>query len=158
MQIGMIGLGRMGGNMARRLLRAGCEVAGYDQSAEARATLAAEGLRAADSLVSLVTQLPAPRVIWLMVPAGAATDATLATLLEHLQSGDTVVDGGNAYYRDSQRRAAEMRDRAVHFIDCGVSGGVWGLANGYALMFGGPPEAAQAIAPFARASNPSSAT
>jgi len=155
MHIAMIGLGRMGGNMARRLMRNGCRVSGYDESAATREAFAREGVQAASSLGELVAALAPPRLLWLMVPAGAATDAALNTVAAHLQAGDTMVDGGNAYYRDSQRRGRELAARSIQFVDCGVSGGVWGLDNGYALMFGGTPEAAQAVTPFIRMLAPS---
>jgi 6-phosphogluconate dehydrogenase len=137
--------------MARRLARAGVRVAGYDATPGAADALASEGvLTAATSLSALVEGLPAPRVVWLMVPAGTATQRAIDTLATLLEPGDTVVDGGNANYKDSQRRAGELAARSLRYVDCGVSGGVWGLANGYALMFGGTPEAARAIEPFAR--------
>ncbi len=148
MQIGMIGLGRMGGNMARRLLRQGCAVRGFDESADTRQAFAAAGIPTHESVPALVAALTAPRVLWLMVPAGAPTDTVLAMLADHLEPGDTLVDGGNAYYRDSQRRGATLAARGIRFVDCGVSGGVWGLQNGYALMFGGSAEAAATVTPF----------
>jgi len=149
--IGLVGLGRMGGNMARRLARGGIRVVGHDATPGAADALAAEGvLSAASSLAALADALPAPRVVWTMVPAGSATESTIATLSAHLAPGDTIVDGGNANYRDSQRRAQDLASRRVQFVDCGVSGGVWGLANGYTLMFGGSAEAARAVEPFVR--------
>jgi 6-phosphogluconate dehydrogenase len=151
MQIGIVGLGRMGGNMARRLARGGMVVTGYDPDAAMRAELVRDGaIRDAASIEALVAALPAPRVVWLMVPAGETTTRALADLAERLAPGDLVVDGGNANYRDSQRRAAELSARGLLFADCGVSGGVWGLANGYALMFGGTTEAAARLEPYAR--------
>jgi 6-phosphogluconate dehydrogenase len=151
MQIGIVGLGRMGGNMARRLARGGVAVTGYDPDSATRAALAHEGaIRDAASLEALAAALPAPRVVWLMVPAGAATTTALDDLATRLAPGDLVVDGGNANYKDSQRRAGELAARGLLFADCGVSGGVWGLDNGYALMFGGAPEAAARLEPYAR--------
>ena len=151
LSIGLCGLGRMGGNMARRLARADVRVVGYDATPGAAETLRAEpSFTAAGSLPALVDALATPRVIWLMVPAGAPTQAAIDTLAALLAPGDTVVDGGNANYKDSQRRAAELAGRGIRFVDCGVSGGVWGLTNGYALMFGGTSEAAHAVEPFAR--------
>jgi 6-phosphogluconate dehydrogenase len=151
MQIGIVGLGRMGGNMARRLARGGVAVTGYDPDSATRAALAHEGaIRDAASLEALVAALPAPRVVWLMVPAGAPTTTALDDLAARLAPGDLVVDGGNANYKDSQRRAGELAARGLLFADCGVSGGVWGLDNGYALMFGGAPEAAARLEPYAR--------
>lgn len=149
--IGLVGLGRMGGNMARRLSRGGIRVVGHDATPGTADALAAEGvLSAASSPAALVDALPAPRVVWTMVPAGSATETTIATLSAHLAPGDTIVDGGNANYRDSQRRAQDLAARRLLFVDCGVSGGVWGLANGYTLMFGGSAEGARAVEPFVR--------
>jgi 6-phosphogluconate dehydrogenase len=151
MHIGIVGLGRMGGNMARRLARGGASVSGFDPDAAAAAALAKEGvLTAAPSLVELARALPAPRIVWLMVPAGAATELAIETIWPEMAAGDVIVDGGNANYKDSQRRAAALAAAGIHFVDCGVSGGVWGLENGYALMFGGSAAAAALIAPFAR--------
>lgn len=149
--IGLVGLGRMGGNMARRLARGGIRVVGYDATPGAASALASDGVLAAvSSLAALVEALPAPRVVWTMVPAGSATETTIAGLASRLAAGDTIVDGGNANYKDSQRRARELAPGGVQFVDCGVSGGVWGLENGYALMFGGSEEGARAIEPFVR--------
>ncbi|RRN53917.1 decarboxylating 6-phosphogluconate dehydrogenase [Pseudoxanthomonas sp. SGNA-20] len=145
MDIGMVGLGRMGGNMALRLARGGHRVVGYDPGATARG--AAPELETVESLQALVEALPAPRAVWLMVPAGAPVDSTLDRLLPLLQPGDVVVDGGNSNYRDSERRAARCRDAGVHFLDCGTSGGVWGLQEGYSLMVGGEAEAVALLRP-----------
>jgi 6-phosphogluconate dehydrogenase len=151
MQIGMIGLGRMGANMARRLAAGGVEVRAFDVSPMARAALAGvANVSAPETLVDLVGGLRAPRVLWCMLPAGAPTEDTLAQLEAILAPGDALVDGANAFYRDSMRRAAEFAQRGLHFVDAGVSGGVWGLRNGYALMLGGSPEAVAQVAPFAR--------
>ncbi|RIH86079.1 6-phosphogluconate dehydrogenase, NAD(+)-dependent, decarboxylating [Calidithermus terrae] len=155
MDLAMIGLGRMGGNMARRLLRGGFGVVGYDRSPEAVRALAAEGLAAAPSLEALRDLLPAPRTVWVMLPAGSATEAVLEELAGVLEPGDLVIDGGNAYYKDSQRRAAWLGERGLLFADVGVSGGVWGLENGYGLMFGGPPGVAARLEPVLRALAPS---
>ena len=149
--LGLVGLGRMGANMARRLARGGVLVVGFDATRGAAEALAKESaVAAADSIAALAAMLPAPRVVWTMVPAGAATQETIDALASHLAPGDTIVDGGNANYRDSQRRAQELERRGLRFVDCGVSGGVWGLENGYALMFGGDAQAARAVEPFAR--------
>ncbi len=151
MDIGIVGLGRMGGNMARRLARGGVRVTGFDPDAKVAATLAAEGVLApAATLVDLAHALPAPRVVWLMVPAGAATELAIETVWPELRKGDVIVDGGNANYKDSQRRATALAAAGIHFVDCGVSGGVWGNDNGYALMFGGSAAAAAILAPYAR--------
>jgi len=151
LQIGMVGLGRMGANMARRLARGGVEVIGFDPDADARAALAAEaGCSTADNMEALIHALPAPRTVWLMVPAGEPTEETLAALAPRLLAEDVIVDGGNAFYKDSVRRAVELASYGVRFVDCGVSGGVWGLEYGYGLMFGGSPGAARAIEPFVK--------
>jgi len=143
LSLGLVGLGRMGSNMARRLARGGVRVVGCDATPGAASALGQEGvIVAADSVAALVAALPAPRVVWTMVPAGAATQATIDALAAHLAPGDTIVDGGNANYKDSQRRARELGERGLRFVDCGVSGGVWGRENGYALMFGGDAQAA----------------
>ena len=150
MDIGIVGLGRMGGNMARRLARGGVRVSGFDPDSQVRRALAADAIGEADSLAALVRALPAPRVILLMIPAGDPTQRALDELAGLLAPGDLVVDGGNANYRDSQARASALAARRIRFVDCGVSGGVWGLDNGYALMFGGDAEAAATLAPYAR--------
>ena len=137
--LGMIGLGRMGGNMAERLRRAGHTVVGYDQAA---------GVRDVASLKELVEALPAPRVVWVMVPAGAPTYQTIASLSELLSAGDVVVDGGNSRYTDDQRHAADLAPQGIGFVDCGVSGGVWGLTEGYALMCGGSEQDVAVVQPF----------
>jgi len=151
MHIGIVGLGRMGANMARRLATGGVSVVGYDPAADARAALAADSsCSCVDSLDALVHALPTPRVVWLMVPAGERTDAVLADLTPRLHSEDVIVDGGNAFYKDSVRRAVELASYGIRFVDCGVSGGIWGRTQGYALMFGGSHAAAHAIEPYAR--------
>ncbi len=137
MELGMIGLGRMGGNMAQRLLRGGHKVVGFDPDAGARAALEGDGGGSAESLQALVAALPAPRVVWMMVPAGRITDGTVDTLAGLLAPGDVVIDGGNSNYKDTLRRAAALAARRIGYVDCGTSGGVWGLAEGYALMIGG---------------------
>jgi 6-phosphogluconate dehydrogenase len=141
----MVGLGRMGGAMARRLQAGGHAVVGYDPGAAAREALAAAGVPCASSLEDLVARCEAPRAVWVMVPAGTATEETLARWAALLSPGDLLVDGGNSRYIDSRRRAAEFAARGISFLDCGTSGGVWGLREGYCLMVGGEPEA------FARA-------
>ncbi len=147
MRVGMIGLGRMGANMAQRLLRGGHEVVGFDPRPEARGDIEAKGAQSADSLAALVAKLPAPRILWLMVPAGTITDDTLALLAPLLAAGDTVIDGGNANYNDTLRRAKAHAGRQVHYIDCGTSGGIWGLEEGYSLMIGGDKAAVENLRP-----------
>ncbi len=137
MELGMIGLGRMGGNMARRLLRGGHRVVVFDPDPDAAAALAGEGAVPADSIDDLVGRLSAPRAVWMMVPAGDATESTLEAVAALLSPGDAVIDGGNSNYRDSARRAETLRDHGLHLLDVGTSGGVWGLAEGYCLMIGG---------------------
>ena len=155
MQIGMIGLGRMGANMTRRLARAGVGVTAFDAAETARAAVAVEpGVDPVGDLDALVAALPSPRVVWLMLPAGDITEATITTVAGKLAAGDAIVDGGNANYRDSKRRAALLAERGIHFVDAGVSGGIWGLDNGYSIMFGGTPAAAALVEPFIRALAP----
>ena len=147
----MVGLGRMGANMARRLARGGVRVHAFDVSPMARAALADEpGVAAVDALGPLAKALPAPRLVWLMLPAGEITRRTLEALAPLLASGDIVVDGANAYYKDSMQRAQALAQRGLRFVDAGVSGGVWGLKNGYAIMLGGAPEAVEHVVPFVR--------
>ena len=155
MRIGMAGLGKMGGNMTRRLLRKGIEVVGYNRSAAVVRQLASEeGMLPATSLAELVGQLPAPRIVWLMLPAGSATEQTLHELAVLLEPGDILVDGGNANYHDSQRRAAQLATQAIGFVDAGTSGGVWGLENGYCMMVGGSEEHVHRLEPVLKALAP----
>jgi 6-phosphogluconate dehydrogenase len=148
MQPAMIGLGRMGGNMARRLMAAGHEVIAYSATAKTREAFAKEtGAVAASSLAELASRLKPPRVIWLMVPA-AAVDNTLRELAGLVETGDILVDGGNSYYIDDIRRAKELAPRGVHYVDCGTSGGVWGLERGYCLMIGGEEAAVKRLDPI----------
>ena len=149
MQFGIIGLGRMGANMARRLRRGGVEITVFNRSPEVAHSLAKEtGAVACETLAQMVDKLAAPRIIWLMLPAGEATDAALTILSTLLAPGDLVVDGANAYYKDSMRRAGELAKKNIRFADAGVSGGVWGLENGYALMVGGEREAIRELEPY----------
>jgi 6-phosphogluconate dehydrogenase len=150
MELGMVGLGKMGAPMATRLTRGGHRVVVHDLDREALATAAGVGCEAAASLDALVGALSRPRVVWVMVPAGQPTEEAISALAARLELGDVVVDGGNSYYRDSMRRAAELRKRGVLLVDAGTSGGVWGLEDGYALMVGGEPEAVAHVAPALR--------
>jgi 6-phosphogluconate dehydrogenase len=145
MQLGIVGLGRMGANMALRLQRGGHEVTGFDASAPTRERATGAGIAAAGSLRELVQKLALPRVVWLMVPAGAAVDSVLDELSPLLQSGDTIIDGGNSNYHDSMRRADKMLGSGITYIDCGTSGGVWGLEHGYSLMLGGDEQAIERL-------------
>ena len=147
MQLGMIGLGRMGANMVRRLMRAGHSCVVHDVSAEATRALAGEGAVPGLSLDEFVSQLAPPRAIWLMVPAGAV-DATLASLTPLLGRGDAVIDGGNSFYRDDVDRAQRLAGRGIHYVDCGTSGGVFGLERGYCLMIGGEAEVVRRLDPI----------
>src|SRR6516165_6042050 len=136
MQLGMIGLGRMGSNMVRRLLKGGHQCVAFDMSAKAVAELAAEKATPASSLEDLTKKLAKPRAVWLMVPA-AAVDETIANVLPSLEPGDILIDGGNSYYIDDIRRAKELASRQIHYVDVGTSGGVWGLERGYCMMIRG---------------------
>ncbi|MGN6113342.1 MAG: phosphogluconate dehydrogenase (NAD(+)-dependent, decarboxylating) [Luteimonas sp.] len=148
MELGMIGLGRMGGNMAQRLLRGGHKVVGFDPDANARKALEGDGGGSADSLQALVAALPAPRILWMMVPAGKITDGTVDALAGLLAAGDVVIDGGNSNYKDTLRRAAALAPNGIGYVDCGTSGGVWGLAEGYSLMIGGDKAVVDRLRPI----------
>jgi 6-phosphogluconate dehydrogenase len=147
MRLGMVGLGRMGGNMAVRLQRAGHEVVGFATGASSREAAAGRGTEVVDSLDGIVAGLEPPRMVWLMVPAGEATESTVTALGKLLEDGDLVVDGGNSHHRDSVRRAESLGERGIAFVDAGVSGGVWGLQEGYCLMVGGPDGAVERLRP-----------
>lgn len=137
MKIGLIGLGKMGGNIARRLMRDGHQTVVYDNNADARATLAKDGGEAVESLEALVQALPSPKIVWVMLPAGEITETTIATLSGMLGKDDIVIDGGNTFYKDDARRAEELAAKGQHYVDVGTSGGVWGLDRGYCMMIGG---------------------
>ena len=155
MQLAMVGLGKMGGNMVRRLRRGGIEVVGYDRSPDVVAGLAAEeGMAAASSVADAVTRLQTPRVVWLMLPSGEPTEKQIRDLAPLLAKGDIVVDGGNSNYKDSQRRGAWLAERGIGFMDAGTSGGIWGLENGYCLMVGATPEVAKVMEPVLKALAP----
>jgi 6-phosphogluconate dehydrogenase len=148
MQLAMIGLGRMGGNMVQRLLQGGHQVVVFDRSADAVKAHVALGAKAAKDLADLSGQLSGPRVVWVMVPAGAAVESTIEQLLPGLSKGDIIIDGGNSNFKDSIRRAAALKDKGIGFIDAGTSGGVWGLTVGYCLMIGASPEAFKVCEPI----------
>lgn len=147
MQLGMIGLGRMGANMARRLLKGGHRCVVFDMSAKAVEELAQGGATASSDLRDLVKKLEPPRAIWLMVPA-AVVDRTIADVAAHLQPGDVLIDGGNSYYIDDIRRAKELAPKGIHYVDVGTSGGVWGLERGYCMMIGGDPSVVKHLDPI----------
>jgi 6-phosphogluconate dehydrogenase len=147
MRIGFIGLGRMGANMVRRLLRDKHEIVAYNRTAEKTKEIAGEGADGAYSIAELVSKLKKPRAVWIMVPAGDATEAQIEELLEHLEPGDTIIDGGNTNFHDDQRRQPELKKKGIDYIDAGVSGGIWGLANGFCLMVGGDPAPVKRLEP-----------
>ena len=157
MQLGMIGLGRMGSNMVRRLMRAGHECVVYDRNRESVTELAGKGATGAQSLQNFVKSLKAPRAVWLMVPAGVV-DSALGELTPLLESGDIVIDGGNSYYIDDIRRAKELAPHGIHYVDVGVSGGVWGLERGYCQMIGGEPDVVRHLDPLFKSLAPGPGT
>ncbi len=149
MQIGMIGLGKMGGNMSRRLMQAGHGCVVYARSDKTRESLAKDGATAASSVADVVKRLePGPRAIWLMLPAGQVTDDMVTTLGGLLSAGDIIIDGGNSFYKDDIRRAKILAEKGIHYIDCGTSGGVWGIDRGYCMMIGGPKAAVEHLDPI----------
>jgi 6-phosphogluconate dehydrogenase len=150
MQLGMVGLGRMGANMVRRLMADDHDCVVFDLSADAVKELAGEGAAGAASLQEFAAALDKPRAAWVMVPAGDPTDKTITALAEVLESGDIIIDGGNSYFKDDLRRADILADKGIHYVDVGVRGGVWGLERGYSLMIGGPEEAVQHLDPVFR--------
>jgi 6-phosphogluconate dehydrogenase len=147
MDLGFVGLGRMGGNMVTRLQRGGHKVVAYDRSADAVTAAAGSGARGTNSLDDLVNALAPPRTVWVMVPAGAPTESTISALAAKLQPGDLIVDGGNSRYKDDVRRGRELAAKGLLYMDAGTSGGIWGLQNGYCLMVGGEKAAVQRLAP-----------
>jgi 6-phosphogluconate dehydrogenase len=153
-QLGMVGLGRMGANMTKRLIEHGHEVVAHDLNPEALEAIERDGAQATSSLEDLVAALSGPRTVWIMVPSGAPTTATIEALEQLLDDGDTIVDGGNSNYRHAQRIAERIRGRGLQFVDAGVSGGVWGLKNGYCLMVGGDAAAVEQLAPILSALAP----
>jgi 6-phosphogluconate dehydrogenase len=148
MQLGIIGLGRMGGNIARRLMKAGHHCVVYDANANARAALAKDGAQAVGSLEEMVKTLERPAAVWSMLPAGAVTEETVGALGKLMQAGDVIIDGGNAFYKDDIRRAKAMAQKGIDYIDCGTSGGIWGIERGYCMMIGGPKAAVDRLDPI----------
>jgi 6-phosphogluconate dehydrogenase len=148
MRIGFVGLGRMGANMVRRLLKDGHEIVAYNRTAEKTKEIEGEGAIASFSIAELVSKLEKPRAVWIMVPAGDATEAQIEELMEHLEPGDTIIDGGNTNFHDDQRRHAALAEKGVQYIDAGTSGGVWGLQVGYCLMVGGDEVAVKQLEPI----------
>src|SRR6202166_288935 len=148
MQLGMVGLGRMGANMTRRLMRGGHHLVVSDLSADAVKQLAGEGAGGSSSLEDLVAKKTPPRAVWVMVPSGSATEQTVQKLAQHMQTGDVIIDGGNSYFKDDVRRAAGFKGKGIHYVDVGTSGGVWGIDRGYCMMIGGPNEAVEQLDPI----------
>ncbi|MBI3469125.1 MAG: decarboxylating 6-phosphogluconate dehydrogenase [Planctomycetes bacterium] len=148
MQMGMIGLGRMGGNMVRRLMRGGHQCAVFDRNEVSVKQLISEGAVGATSLVDFVKRLSKPRAAWVMVPCGEPTEQTVRELGERMEPGDIIIDGGNSYFKDDVRRAKALRSRGIHYVDVGTSGGIWGLERGYCLMIGGEAEAVRRLDPI----------
>ena len=148
MQLGMIGLGRMGANMVERLLRGGHQLVGYDRDPAAVQRVAGKGASGADSLAALAQQLKPPRAVWLMVPAGDPVDQTIEALIPHMSRGDVILDGGNSNYKDTVRRAAALKTQGLGFVDVGTSGGIWGLAEGYSMMIGGDAQVVERFQPI----------
>ena len=148
MRLAMIGLGRMGGNMTERLMNGGHEVVAFDRSREVVDKYVLHGATAAYTITDVPPKMKAPRIVWIMVPAGNPVDETIAQLLPGMSKGDVIIDGGNSNFRDSMRRAAALQGKGIHFVDSGTSGGIWGLANGYCLMIGASPEAFKLCEPI----------
>ena len=154
MQLGMVGLGRMGANIVRRIMRDGHKAVVYDVSADAVSALEADGADGSTDLATFVQKMERPRNVWIMVPAGKITESVITQLADLLEPGDAIIDGGNSYYHDDIRHAANLKDKGIHFVDCGTSGGVWGLERGYCLMIGGPDEAVDRLKPIWRSVAP----
>ncbi|MGE5443374.1 MAG: phosphogluconate dehydrogenase (NAD(+)-dependent, decarboxylating) [Ignavibacteriales bacterium] len=154
MQVGMIGLGRMGGNMVRRLMRGGHECVVFDLNISNVKQLAKEGARGATSLDEFVSKLKEPRAVWIMVPAGEPTEQIVLALAERMEAGDIIIDGGNSYYKDDVRRAKALKEKGIHYVDVGTSGGIWGVDRGYCLMIGGETEVANHLSPIFKTLSP----
>jgi 6-phosphogluconate dehydrogenase len=148
MELGMIGLGKMGAFMTERLVRGGHRIVSFDRDPGAVARVVEKGAVGADSLERIISQLKPPRAVWLMVPSGAPVDQTIEALVPHLSPGDTIIDGGNSYYKDSLRRAAALAPKKINFVDCGTSGGIWGLTEGYSMMVGGDADVVKRLSPI----------
>src|SRR5437773_4849619 len=148
MRLGMVGLGRMGANMTRRLMRGGHELVVSDLSPDNVKRIAGEGAIASSSLDDFISKLGKPRIAWLMVPAGGPTEQTMQALAQRMQSGDVIIDGGNSYFKDDVRRSKQLKDKGIHYVDVGTSGGVWGLERGYCMMIGGPKEVVPQLDPI----------
>jgi len=155
MELGMIGLGRMGANMSERLVNGGHNVIGFARHSESVDRIVKKGVKGAYSLTELVNKLAAPRIIWLMIPAGEPVDNTLKLLLPLLETGDIIVDGGNSNYKDSLRRSVMLREKGIHYVDVGTSGGVWGLTEGYSMMVGGEKAVVERLSPLFKTLAPS---
>ena len=156
MELGMIGLGRMGGNMLQRVIGGGHRVVAYDPREEAVRDMVQKGADGASSISDLAEKLASPRVVWIMVPAGEPTESTIDSVADVLSSGDVIVDGGNSNYKDSVRRASALKERDISFVDVGTSGGVWGLKEGYSMMIGGEPDVVRRLEPIFQALAPAS--
>ncbi len=154
MKIGLIGLGKMGANMAQRLLEGGHKVVGYDRDPQAVKRIVDQGNEGAASMDELAAKLPTPKIVWIMVPAGKPVDDTIDLLLKHMKAGDILIDGGNSYYKDSMRRAKKLAESGISMIDAGVSGGIWGLKEGYSMMVGGDEKAVSVMRPVFEALAP----
>src|SRR5260370_32355764 len=154
MQLGMVGRGRMGANMTRRLMRGGHSLAVSDLSPDSVKQLAGEGGVGPSSLEDLIAKVTPPSAVWIMVPAGGPTEATVQKLAQHMQTGDAIIDGGNSYFKDDVRRANELKGKGIHYIDVGTSGGVGGIDRGYCMMIGGPDEAVKRLVPILETPGP----
>jgi 6-phosphogluconate dehydrogenase len=148
MRLAMIGLGRMGGNMSERLIRGGHEVVAFDRTRDVVDKYVTLGATGAYAITDIAAKLKTPRIVWIMVPSGKPVDETIAAVLPGLAKGDVIIDGGNSNFHDTMRRAADLQAKGIHFVDCGTSGGIWGLANGYCLMIGASPEAFKLCEPI----------